>query len=301
MNTVQLIGNLGIGALCLGVALVITVLGSSKTSEPAALGLRGWKRQTELAESEMFRMMDPAVRLVVSWIAPLRLPSLRSKAERLLSLAGDFRGLDPDSWFAWILIYAAVGTVFGVALTTVAEMPPAVAIVIGILGGYSQYSAVDKAIELRQKIIKRTLPGAIDLMSLCVSAGLTFPQSIRHIVETAIDQKDPCVEEMRLILRQMDLGHTRAHALETFAVRVPIPAVRDFVGAVVQAEAKGTPLKDVLSTQAAILRDRRSTEAEEAAAKADVKLTGPLMIMMMMMLFLIAAPMIMKMRGNKNF
>jgi tight adherence protein C len=301
VSTTQLIGYVGIGLLCLGSTLIIWIMGSSKTSEPAALGLRGWKRQNELAQSEMFRMMDPAIRLVVSWIAPLPLTSLRAKAERQLALAGDFRGLDPDSWFAWILIYAAVGGVFGVAVTGMAGMPPMVAVVIGILGGYSQYSAVDKAIEQRQKSIKRTLPGAIDLMSLCVSAGLTFPQAVRHIVETALDDSDPCIEEMRLILRQMDLGHTRAHALETFAVRVPIPAVRDFVGAVVQAEAKGTPLKDVLSTQAVILRDRRSTEAEEAAAKADVKLTGPLMIMMMMMLFLIAAPMIMKLRGNNNF
>src|SRR5688500_2273016 len=110
-------------------------------------------------------------------------------------------------------------------------MPGIMGIGIAVGLAYSEYTAVDTALEARRRLVDRNLPGVIDLMSLCVSAGLGFPQALRHIADVAVDQKDPVIEEMRLILRLMDLGHTRAYALEGFASRIPIDSVRDFVGA----------------------------------------------------------------------
>ena len=72
---------------------------------------------------------------------------------------------------------------------------------------------------------------------------------------------------MQRMLQELDLGHTRRKALEGLAERVPTEPVRDFVASVVQAEDKGTPLAEVLSVQARMLRMRRSVRAEESAAK----------------------------------
>ncbi|HEY0710959.1 MAG TPA: type II secretion system F family protein [Polyangia bacterium] len=294
----QVLFNAAVACLCSGVGLAIVVLGSSKPEVAASLGLRGWKRQQAMEEGGLDATLDPAVRLISSWIRLLPLTSLRTKAERKLAFAGDYKGIDADAWFARILLKFFLGGAGGILLCLLGGMPGIMGIGIAVGLAYSEYTAVDTALEERRRLVDRNLPGVIDLMSLCVSAGLGFPQALRHIADVAVDQKDPVIEEMRLILRLMDLGHTRAYALEGFAARIPIDSVRDFVGAVVQSEAKGTPLKEVLVTQAATLRDRRSTRAEEAAAKAGVKLTGPLAIMMMTMLLLIAGPMILQLMNN---
>jgi tight adherence protein C len=296
----QMLFNLAMGCLCSGIALAIVVLGSSKTETPASLGLRGWKRQQTLEAGGLDVTLEPAVRLISSWIRMLPLTKLRAKAERHLAFAGDFKGLDADSWFARILLKFFIGGAMGALVSTLTDMPPVMAMGLAVGLAYGEYTVVDTALEDRRRLIDRNLPGAIDLMSLCVSAGLGFPQAIRHIADVAVDQRDPVIEELRLILRLMDLGHTRAYALENFAMRVPIDSVRDFVGAVVQSETRGTPLKEVLANQATTLRDRRSTRAEEAAAKAGVKLTGPLAIMMMNMLLLIAGPMILTLMNDNT-
>ncbi|HEY0715333.1 MAG TPA: type II secretion system F family protein, partial [Polyangia bacterium] len=296
----QMLFNLAVVCISSAIVIAITVLGSSRPEVPVSLGLRGWKRQQALEAGGFDVTVEPAVRLISSWIRVLPIAKLRAKADRHLAFAGDYKGLDADSWFARILLKVFIGAAGGAVLSVISDIPGVLAVGIAVAYGYSEYTEVDTALEERRRLIDRNLPGAIDLMSLCVSAGLGFPQAIRHIADVAVDQKDPVIEELRLILRLMDLGHTRAYALENFAMRVPIDSVRDFVGAVVQSESKGTPLKEVLATQAATLRDRRSTKAEEAAAKAGVKLTGPLAIMMMNMLLLIAGPMILKLMNDNT-
>lgn len=284
-----------------GLGLAVVVLGSSPLAEPTTLGLRGWKREQALAENASFGRLDPAVRLVAGWIRHLPLTNLRTQAERQLTWAGDYLGLDADSYFAYCLLNALIGAAGAAALVAVTSFPAITVLGLGVVAGYVQYSAVDEAMTKRRVAVNRNLPGTIDLLSLCVSAGLSFPQAIRHVVELAVNQKDPIVEEFGLVLRLLNLGHTRAAALESFARRVPTPEVRDFVSAVVQSDQKGTPLRDVLNSQASVLRDRRSTRAEEAAAKADVKLTVPMMLMMLNIMLMITGPMILKLAGNHTF
>lgn len=298
---VQTLALAGITLSCLGVALTILVLGSAVPAPAPALGLRGWKREQALAESSSFRRLDPAVRLVAGWLRFLPLDNLRSKAERQLVFAGDYLGLDADAYFATCVINAGLGAVAGVGVMVVADMSWVMIPAFAVMAAYAQYAAVDQAMEMRRLAVDRNLPGTIDLLSLCVSAGLTLPRAIKQVVESSVNQRDPMVEELSLVQRHLNLGHTRAAALEVFAARVPIPAVRDFVSAVVQSEAKGTPLRDVLNTQAAALRDRRSTRAEEAAAKADVKLTAPLMIMMIDILMIITSPMVLRLMNDQTF
>ena len=78
--TPQMLSYLGLGLFGVGLAAIIIVLGSAQLSVPAALGLRGWKRQQAVAESESFRMLDPAVRLMATWISLLPIHGARAKA-----------------------------------------------------------------------------------------------------------------------------------------------------------------------------------------------------------------------------
>ena len=129
---------------------------------------------------------------------------------------------------------------------------------------------------------------------MCMSAGLDFPGSLRRIAASASNPTDPVIEEFGRVLQELDLGHTRKSAMEGFAARVPSDQVREFVNSVVQAEAKGTPLANVLTIQAQTQRLRRSIAAEESASKAALMLLGPMTLIFLCVIALLLGPVVVR-------
>ncbi|MEY4514309.1 MAG: hypothetical protein RLZZ450_6431 [Pseudomonadota bacterium] len=209
----------------------------------------------------------------------------------MLKSSGYSLGITTDELMSMMLMSATASALFSLLLTTVTHgqqvMWTLVSFALGLWIPYLQFKEIAKN---RKKSVNRGLPPAIDLVSLCVGAGSDFPSSLRFVVGEIVSERDPTREEFQHILRQLELGHTRAYALNLFAERVPTEAVRDFVGAVVQAEEKGTPLAEVLAIQARMLRMRRSVAAEEAAARAGVMLIGPLMLQLCAILIILFGP-----------
>jgi tight adherence protein C len=261
-----------------GIFVGVFTLGSSKPQDSPRLGTRGLRRSRAMEEGGLFSAFEPLVRLVASWIAYFPLVEQRRQIDELLKQSGDWLGLTANEFFA----LSALGFVgmggMGLAMLNFGQMPPILFVVFGAIGAAMPYFQATGERDRRFKEVNRGLPPAIDLASLCMGAGLDFPGSIRQIVEKTPNKQDSLVEEFDRVLQELDLGKTRRQALENFADRAPTEAVRDFVGAVVQAEEKGNPLGEVLRIQASMLRMRRSVMAEEAAAKAAVMLIGPLML-----------------------
>jgi tight adherence protein C len=168
----------------------------------------------------------------------------------------------------------------------------------GLIGIALPYMRISEAAALRMKVVDRRLPGAIDLLALSMGAGLDFPGSVRQVVEKSGSPEDPVVEEFTLILQSLQLGRSRSQALEEFASRVPVDSVVEFVGSVVQAELRGNPVVDVLRIQAEVSRRKRTVRAEEAAAKAGVKMMGPLVLVFICILMLIISPIVMKLQAS---
>jgi tight adherence protein C len=263
----------------------------------AELGLRGWRRQEALTTSPLFRLFDPFLRWLAAFSRRLPWGGIRFKANRKLMWAGDFMGFDADGWFALILLGGLIGAAAGILLinATSLKLPlPPVVMAAAMFGLFICYTAVGEAMTSRRRAVNRNLPGAMDIIALCLSAGMTFPQAIREFVERAVNQRDPLIEELRHVLRQLSLGHGHRHALDLLAVRVPIDSVRDFVGAVEQSEQKGTPLAQVLTSQSSILRMRRSVLAEEAAARSGAMMVIPLTLVLAVNLVFLAGPLLLK-------
>jgi tight adherence protein C len=134
------------------------------------------------------------------------------------------------------------------------------------------------------------LPAAIDLIALCMGAGLDFVGALARVANDAGDARSPLVHELRGVLRELALGETRARALAALAERLPVQAVHDFTAAVIQAERMGNPLRDAIEIQARTLRARRSVLAEEAAARAAVLLVFPLLLLLAAIVLLMLGP-----------
>jgi tight adherence protein C len=274
-----------------GLALGVFTLARNPPVDTPRLGVRGLKRHEALAAGGSFASIEPLMRMVAGWVAHLPLGERRRKMDELLKHAGGWLGLTANEFVALSVLGTFGFTVFGLAAVTLAELPAILVFFFAGLGAILPYVRATGELSRRFKEVNRSLPGSIDLASLCMGAGLDFPGSLRQIVDKA-GRRDALVEELGFILQELELGRTRRQALENFADRVPTEAVRDFVGTVIQSEEKGNPLAEVLRIQARMLRMRRSVMAEEAAARAAVLMMGPLMLIFSAIILVLLGPFI---------
>ena len=281
---------LGLGCVGAGVFIIVFTLGRNPPAERPELGLRGLKRMRAIDEGGLFAKMDPALRMVSGWMRGIPAARYRANLQQKTAYAGEWLGLDANDFMALAFLSAIGFAGLGLSAVVLFDLPVIAAVVLLMLGVVLPYTRMQSIAQDRFKEVNRSLPGAIDLAALCMGAGLDFPGALRQIVEKSASRDAAIVEEVTRILQELDLGHTRRKALEGFAERVPTEAVKDFVGTVVQAEAKGTPLSEVLVIQARMLRMRRSVAAEEAAAKAGLMMMGPLMLMFICILFILMGP-----------
>jgi len=125
----------------------------------------------------------------------------------------------------------------------------------------------------RQKAIQRMLPDALDMMSICVDAGLGFEAAIQKV---AFQWDNELAHELRTVIRELRVGLSRSEALHNLVERTGVSDIASFVAVLVQADRLGIAIKDVLHTQAVQMRVRRRQRAEESAAKTPLKMMFPM-------------------------
>ena len=283
-----------------GIAFMIFVYAiiSSPTRVASRLGLRGLKRQRALAASELWANVEPLVRWLGVRVSGIPTEAQRAAVDEQIGLAGDYMGLTADEFIALTILSSLAGLLVGIALGYFFDLG-AIMVIVGLLiGGALPYMQVSGVAQERLKQVSRGLPYFIDVMALCMGAGLDFPGAIRKVVEQSSNPDDALVEEFTLILQTLNLGRTRQEALLEFARRCPVDAAVEFANSLIQAEERGNPVAEVLTIQATISRQRRSVRAEELAAKAGVKMVGPLMLVFFCVMGLILGPAIMQLTGG---
>jgi len=136
----------------------------------------------------------------------------------------------------------------------------------------------------RAREITRSLPDFLDLLTLSVEAGLGFEVALRRVVER---YPGPLGQEMCQALRQIELGYSRADALEELVKRSPSLDIVNFVATVNLTERLGTPLAQTLRIQADLLRTRRRQRAQATAQTAPVRVIPALVFFFLPALLLI--------------
>lgn len=286
--------NLFLGAVGLSLFLVSYAMASAPSRIASRLGLRGLKRQRALSEPGIWPTIEPLVRWLGVRVSGLLPDEQRNNLDEQITQAGDLLGLTVDEYLALCILSCIASTIAGFIMAYILDnfMLPLICCPVGAFLPYIQISGIAQD---RLKAVSRGLPYVIDLMALAMGAGLDFPGAVRQVIEKSSNPNDPIVEEFTLIMQSLQLGQTRKECLVEFSRRCPVEAVKEFVGALVQAEERGNPVADVLQIQATSSRTRRSVRAEEMAAKAGVAMTGPLVLVFATVMILIMAPMFMKM------
>jgi tight adherence protein C len=281
-------------AVGLTIFLIVYAMASAPTRIASRLGLRGLKRQRALSEPGLWPNIEPLVRWLGVRVSGLLPDETRNKLDEQITQAGDLLGLTVDEYLALCVLSFIGSIIAGFGLGAVLNNY-SIPVLCGPVGAFLPYVQISGIAQDRLKNVSRGLPYVIDLMALAMGAGLDFPGAVRQCIEKSSNPDDPIVEEFTLILQSINLGQTRKECLLEFMRRCPVEAVKEFVGALVQAEERGNPVADVLQIQATSSRTRRSVRAEEMAAKAGVAMTGPLVLVFATVMILIMGPMAMKM------
>ncbi|MBT8452843.1 MAG: type II secretion system F family protein [Deltaproteobacteria bacterium] len=247
-----------------------------------------------MSRGSFFAWLEPTLRLIAAWLAPIRMEQIRTRVRRLLTYAGDYLGLSDDELIALCLLSGlglGGGTLIACRFLGVSWLVSVGALGLGAVLPWFRIVGVAQQ---RAQMVGRRLPAAVELASMCMSAGLDFPGSLRRIVQSASDDSDPIIEEFSRVLQELDLGHTRRSAMEGLASRIPTDQVREFVNSVVQAEERGSPLARVLRIQSQTQRLRRSVAAEETASEAALMLLGPMTLIFLCVIALLLGPVVVR-------
>lgn len=139
----------------------------------------------------------------------------------------------------------------------------------------------------RQSQHRRALPDALDLMVICMEAGLSLRAGLQRVT-TEMENVHPLLSfELKIVQREVQLGHPLGDALRTFGVRADIDDIRNLSAAIKNAERFGSSMVKTLRTFAETLRTRRQQSAEEMAQKAGTKILFPTLLFIFPAIFLI--------------
>lgn len=251
--------------------LVSAMLGHKKAPPPTL-------RDLEMAQSWRERLFKPALGRLTNFGRMLTPARNIEQLQRDLIRAGlvgkltvtDFLGLR-------FLIGAAASALmfFMGSLNRPLSSAILYAFAAFVVGLYLPNLWLRSRVAQRQKSIARALPDALDMISICVDAGLGFEAAIQKV---AFQWDNDLALEMRRIIHEIRMGVTRSDALRHLADRTGVADVANFVAVLIQADQLGIAIRTVLHTQAEQMRVRRRQRAQEAAQKAPLKMLFPLTI-----------------------
>jgi pilus assembly protein TadC len=265
------IAYVSIAATVLGVAVFVFTLfpGRRSVSEP------GGGDSAPLVQQPSSRsFVSAAPKGYTGWI------------ERQLVLSGRPPGWTVAGILRWKVILGIAGTVIGTLVVVMDPHP--FKILLAMAGTVMLFFFPDVRLNSRahdrQEKIARSLPDTLDQMTIAVEAGLGFDSAM---AKAARGGHGPLAEELIRVLQDMSLGRTRRDSFHELELRTSVEELRRFVRAVVQADAYGIAMGDVLRVQSGEMRLKRRQRAEEQAQKITVKILFPLIFCLLPVLFIV--------------
>jgi tight adherence protein C len=233
----------------------------------------------ELTGSFFTRTIKPALQKVVDFFGRFTPANSIAKSDFKLNVAGNPLGIHAQEYYGIRVLFLFVGVLVAILINFRNGFSSIVLLILGatiilfmvLLPVYWLNSRVKE----RQDELRRNLPDALDMLSVCAAAGLGFDQSLKKICEF---WETPLSNEFKHVLQDMDIGETRAEALHNMSVRVDVSEISSFIAIIVQAESIGMSFSDVLHSQAKQMRILRQFRAKEIANSLPAKMIVPVVI-----------------------
>ena len=211
------------------------------------------------------------------------------RIRKRLDAAGSPADWDVDRVLAFKVLAALAAVVVTVLVSPILRsfgILPLIgaSVVLVLLGFFTPDIVLYQKAYNRADRMRKELPDALDLLTISVEAGLAFDAAMSQV---ARQTEGPLAEEFFRVLQEMQIGMGRTDAFRAMAERTDVDDIRTFVTALVQADAFGIPIANVLRIQAREMRLKRSQRAEEQAQKVPVKILFPLIFCILPTLFIV--------------
>lgn len=281
----------GIAAIIAAVvAVVVTVTAPRPEQAGVSRALESIERDYAAQDLTAAQSVRAGFESMPGWLRVLALrlspAGIAEKLQYRLDLAGNPVAWSPDRILVakglGLFAVAGLGFLYGLALSGpwLIVCPAAGAVAGFFLPDLLLYNSGLK----RQQKIRRALPDALDMLTVCVEAGLGFDAALAQV---ARNTSGPLASEFARVLQEMQIGKSRTLALRAMTERTTVVELRTFVSALVQASELGIALAKVLREQAKEQRVRRRQRAEEQAQKVPVKILFPLIFCILPALFVV--------------
>jgi len=295
---------IGVGVVfVIAVVLVVVGLRSPKASDPLQTRLAEYStrerpltlEEIELSQPFAERVILPTLRRLGQFAARFTPQASLESIQHDLDLAGNPRGWDPTIFWA-----ARIGATLGLGglillLTLISQAPQlafsanparALGMVAGaaLLGFFMPVMLLKSKIKRRQEAIIKSMPDALDLLTVCVEAGQGFDQAMQLVSQKWENELSLAFER---VIQEVRLGKLRRDALRDMAERMDIADMTSFVAALIQADQLGVSMAKVLRIQSDQMRMKRRQRAEKKAHEAPIKMLIPMVFLIFPSIYIV--------------
>jgi tight adherence protein C len=235
--------------------------------------------QIEMSQSFQERVVYPILKQFGEMATRFTPQNALQEITRKLEMSGKAGWIDAPMFLALRFVAAFIfGVIAFLAFTfTIVKQPFSTAVLYSLIavgiGFFFPQLWLDGEIQKRQKEVQKAMPDALDLLTICVEAGLGFDSAMSNVAEKWDNELSLAFARA---IREIQLGKVRRDALRSMADRIDLPELTSFVAAVVQSEQLGVSMSKILRIQADQMRMRRRQIAEELAHQAPVKMLLPM-------------------------
>jgi tight adherence protein C len=293
---------LGLGVVVVIIAVILIYVGSrvprqdqdpleARLAEFSQRGETVSLEQLEMSQSFQERVIIPLLRQFGEMSTRFTPQNVLQDITLKLERSGRAGWMDASMFLSLRFVAAAV--LGGIALLlfmapTAVQQPLSTAILYSIiamvLGFFFPQLWLDEQIKKRQKEVQKAMPDALDLLTICVEAGLGFDAAMSNVAQKWDNELSLAFARA---IREVQLGKVRRDALRDMADRIDLPDLTSFVAAVVQSEQLGVSMAKILRIQADQMRMRRRQIAEEQARQAPVKMLLPMVAFIFPSIFIV--------------
>jgi tight adherence protein C len=278
------------------VGLIVAGLASSSSSDEVAIRLEEFASRSapvtleeiELSQPFSQRVIRPILETAASFVTRFAPAVALERTAHQLELAGRPYNWGPTEYFGVRVLASLLLGVFAFLILTVSGQLLTTRIIgtlIGLALGYLLPALwLRSTIQRRQDEVVKALPDALDLLTICIEAGLGFDAAMSKVAEKWDNELSRAFARA---IQEIQLGKLRREALREMDHNLEVPDITSFVAAVIQADQLGVSMAKVMRIQSEQMRIRRRQRAEEKAHQAPVKMLFPLVFLIFPAIYIV--------------
>lgn len=287
MGSAELMLLLGLLLAGVSVYLFVSAVINNNTDKQQL----SWANNTEPTKSKngIINFSRPLVhQFTLQYALKVKSESYRKRVRKYIKTSGLNQELNEDEFIGLQILWGVMFPLFVMIMNFALEIGFSYFFLLCMIpaGFYLPIMHATAMKKQREMSVRGDLPFFIDLLALSVEAGLDFFAAIQKLVDKAQGTDSVLAAELGIVLKDVKIGSSKSQAMKEMAERIDMQEMTSFVAVIINSEATGSPISQVLKDQSVQMRLERFVRAEKAGAKASQAILLPLMVFIVPAVFI---------------